>query len=370
MAQAARIVVQYNKEGPLEFVSVQLPDPSPHQVMVKVLATGLCQSQIYWMHQPRSAPMLFGHEGYGVVTDVGSAVQGIRAGDMVLVTWVPRQANDGRVPEVATVQLNDQRVARSPNVYTWADYCLADELYVRPISGQHHDPLMCIIGCAVITGAGSVISAAQTRQGESVAVFGVGGVGLSAVAAAKVIQAERIVAVDLDPRKLALAQKFGATDIVNSKQEDPAEAIMKMKPLRCGCHAGVDVAIDCVAIPQVTQQVIASLRPGRLGIERGGRAVLVGIPKQSMSIDPLDMLMKEKSLLGALGGSCRQEQIDEFIDWYRDGWLDLAALVTDRFHFEDIPAGAQALEAGLIEGRAIALVHDADDLPQSSSSKT
>lgn len=370
MTQAARIVVQHEKDGPLEFVSVELPDPSPHQVMVKVLATGLCQSQIFWMHQPRSAPMLFGHEGYGVVTDVGSAVQGVRSGDMVLVTWVPREDKNGRIPEIATVALNKDHTARSPNVYTWADYCVADELYVRPIQGRQHDPLMSIIGCAVITGAGSVISAAHAREGDSVAVFGVGGVGLSAVAAAKVMKADRIVAVDLDPRKLELAKKFGATDTVNSQEENPAEAIMKMKPLRCGCHAGVDVAIDCVAIPQVTQQVIASLRPGRLGIERGGRAVLVGIPKQTLSIDPVDMLMKEKTLLGALGGSCRQEKIDEFIDWYRDGWLDLAALVTDRFHFEDIPLGAQALEAGKIEGRAIALIHEADDLPRSGSSTT
>jgi Zn-dependent alcohol dehydrogenase len=369
MAQDARIVLQHDQNGPLEFVALQLPDPTPHQVMVKMLATGLCQSQIFWMHQPRSVPMLFGHEGYGVVTDVGSAVLGIRSGDPVLVTWVPRQAANGRLPEVATVTLNDGVQARSPNVYTWADYCVADELYVRPIPGGPHDPLMSIIGCAVITGAGSVISAAHTRKGESVAVFGVGGVGLSAVAAAKVIQAERIVAVDLDPRKLALAQRFGATDTVNSRQENPIDAILKMKPLRCGCHPGVDVAIDCVAIPQVTQQVMASLRPGRLGIERGGRAVLVGIPKQALSIDPLDMLMKEKSLLGALGGSCDQEQIDTFIDWYRDGRLDLGALVTDRYHFEDIPVGASALENGQIEGRAIALIHETDDLPRGSVSK-
>lgn len=364
MTQDARIVVQHDKDGPLEFISVQLPDPAPHQVLVKVLATGLCQSQIYWMHQARTAPMLFGHEGYGVVTQVGSAVHGIRAGDAVLVTWVPRQSKDGRLPEVATVALAPGQIARSPNVYTWADYCLADELYVRPIPGSQHDPLMSIIGCAVITGAGSVMSAAQVRAGESVAVFGVGGVGLSAVAAAKVLRAERVVAVDLDPRKLALARKFGATDTVNSLEENPADAILKMKPSRCGCHPGVDVAIDCVAIPQVTQQAIASLRAGRLGIERGGRAVLVGIPKQPLTLDPVDLLMKEKSLLGALGGSCGQERIDEFIDWYRDGVLDLSALVTDRYPFEDIPAAAQALANGRIEGRAIALVHEADDLPR------
>nr|CBA30069.1 hypothetical protein Csp_A15310 [Curvibacter putative symbiont of Hydra magnipapillata] len=340
----------------MEFVSVCLPDPKPNQVLVKVLATGLCQSQVYWMHQDRTAPMLFGHEGYGVVAEVGSSVKGLKAGDTVLVTWVPRQDKSGRTPEAATVSLTAELEARSPNVFTWANYCLADELYVRLIPGQKHDPLMSIIGCAVITGAGSVMNAAQTREGESVAVFGVGGVGLSAVAAAKVLRAERIVAIDLDPRKLMLAEKFGATVTVNSNVEVPSDVILSMKPLRCGCHPGVDVAIDCVAIPQVTQQAIASLRAGRLGIERGGRAVLVGIPKQPVTLDAIDMLMKEKRLIGSLGGSCRQEQLDDFIGWYHDGLLDLSALVTDRYSFENIPIGAQALEQGQIEGRAIALI--------------
>lgn len=357
MTTQARVVVQIAKDGPLEFVEAHLPDPGPHQVLIKVLATGLCQSQIYWMHQDRQAPVLFGHEGYGVAAGVGAEVRGIREGDAVLVTWVPRRDAGGRVPEVSTLEIAPGVVACAPNVYTWADHCLADELYVRPIRGSTHDPLMSIVGCAVITGAGSVLSAAGTRKGESVAVFGVGGVGLSAVAAARVAGAERIVAVDVDAGKLQLARRFGATDSVDSRVEDPADAIMRLTPGRCGCHPGVDVAIDCVAIPEVTSQAIASLRRGRLGIERGGRAVLVGIPKKPLMIDAVDMLMKEKTILGALGGSCRQEQIDDFIDWYRDGLLDLAALVTDRYRFEEIPVAAEALARGQIEGRAIALMN-------------
>ena len=355
MSTQARIVVQVDKDGPLEFVEVRLPAPGPHQVLVRILATGLCQSQIHWMHQDRQAPMLFGHEGYGVVAEAGPEVRGVKAGDPVLITWVPREDPGGRAPEVSTVRMSDDVVARAPNVYTWADHCVADELYVRPIRGTH-DPLMSIVGCAVITGAGSVLNAGAVRSGESVAVFGAGGVGLSAVAAARVSGAGRIVAVDVDAAKLRLAQRFGATDTVDSREEDPAGSILRLGPSRCGCHPGVDLAIDCVAIPEVTAQAIASLRPGRLGIERGGRAVLVGIPKTTMTLDTTDMLMKQKSLLGALAGSCRQEQIDDFLDWYRDGVLDLAALVTDRCRFEDIPAAAESLARGRIEGRAIALV--------------
>ncbi|MEZ5651287.1 MAG: zinc-binding dehydrogenase [Burkholderiaceae bacterium] len=355
MSTNANIVVQFEKDGELRFAEIRLGDPGPHQVIVKMLATGLCQSQIYWMHRERTDPVLFGHEGYGVATGVGSDVSGIREGDPVLVTWIPRRDPSGRQAQVATAEVSPGVIGRSPNVYTWADHCMVDELYVRPIRGPAHDPLMSIIGCAVITGAGAVLNAAETRKGESVAVFGVGGVGLSAVAAARVAGAERIVAVDLDDDKLALARRFGATDGINSRHGDPAGAILRLGPVRCGCHPGVDVAIDCVAIPEVTLQALASLRQGRLGIERGGRCMVVGIPKQPFAVDTADLMMKEKSLVGVLGGSAPQERIDDFIDWYRDGVLDLEALVTDRFRFDQIPAAADALARGQIVGRAIAI---------------
>lgn len=356
MRTDARVVVQTDKDGPLSIVEARVPDPGPHEVKVRILATGLCQSQIWWMHNERQAPVLFGHEGWGIAMAVGASVTGIAEGDPVLVTWVPRQAPDGRAPAAAALELASGVVARSPNVYTWADHCLVDALYVKSIRGRPADPLLSIVGCAVITGAGSVIGAGAMRRGESVAVFGVGGVGLSAVAAARVAGAERIVAVDVDDGKLALARRFGATDTVDSRREPPSDAILRLGPLRCGCHPGVDVAIDCVAIPEVTRQAVASLRAGRLGIERGGRCVLVGIPKQPLELDPVDLLMKEKSLAGALAGSCAQERIDDFLDWYRDGLLDLSALVTDRYRFDQIPEGAAALAAGRITGRAIAIV--------------
>jgi S-(hydroxymethyl)glutathione dehydrogenase/alcohol dehydrogenase len=349
------VVLQHQQDGPLEFADVQLPDPHGHQVMVRVLATGLCQSQIHWMHQPRQAPMLFGHEGYGVVAAVGPEVVGLREGDYVLVTWVPRRPPDGRLPEVATLELPNGVVARSPNVYTWSDYCVVDDLYVKPITGNH-GPLMSVIGCAVITGAGAVMDAAQTHPGESVAVFGAGGVGLSAVVAAKVAGAQRIVAVDIDDSKLEFARQFGATDGINSSVHNPAQTIMRWGPLRCGCQPGVDVAIDCVAIPEVTTQALDTLRAGRLGAERGGRCAVVGIPKKPVGIDTADMMRKQKSLLGVLGGSARQERIDEFIDWARDGILDLETLITDRWRFEEIPLAAEALELGRVKGRAIALM--------------
>lgn len=351
----ARILIQRDQHGPLEFADVSLPDPGPHQVLVKIQATGLCQSQIYWMHQARKAPVLFGHEGYGVATKVGAGVSGIREGDPVLVTWIPREDASGRLPEAATLELPDGSVARAPNCYTWADHALLDCLYVKPIHHRRHDPLYAVIGCAVMTGAGAVIHSAGLQKGQSVAIYGVGGVGLSAVAAARVAGASRIIAVDLDDQKLELARNFGATDGINSRRDDPATKIHELLPGHCGC-SGTDFALDVVGLPSTTRQALASVRSGRLGVHRGGHCVVVGVPKEPVAIDTLDMMFKEKTLSGSLGGSSLQAHIDDYIDWCQDGHLDLEALITHRCSFDEIIDSARALEQGLIAGRAIALI--------------
>lgn len=356
MPQEARIVVQNQKDGPLEIRELVLPDPGSTQVLVKMIASGVCQSQIFWMHQPRQNPVLFGHEGYGVVTGVGKSVTGIREGDYVLVTWVPRPAHDGRPVEVSTVALSDTVIARAPNVYTWADYTLVDELYVRTLGLRNHNELVSVVGCAVITGAGAVLNAARVNKENSVAVFGAGGVGLSAIAAARIVGAERIVGVDIASSKLDLARRFGATDVIDATREDPVAAIHKLLPGDCGCCSGVDFAFDCVGFSKTTTQALDSTRAGRLGVERGGTCVVVGVPKTPLEVDAFGLMMKEKTILGTVAGSCRQEHIDLFLDWYRDGLFDLEALVTDRYRFEDIAIAADDLSNGRVDGRAIVLM--------------
>lgn len=356
MPKPARIVVQDQKDGPLEIREVVLPDPCPSQVMVRIIASGVCQSQLFWMHEPRQNPVLFGHEGYGVAARVGRDVKGIREGDYVMVTWLPRPGAGGRSAEVSTVVLSGDVVARAPNVYTWADYTLVDELYVKPLHERKHDELVSVIGCAVITGAGAVLNAAPVKEGDRVAVFGAGGVGLCAIAAAKAAGAGSVVAVDIAESKLDLARRFGATDAINSKLDDPVAGIHKLLAGRCGCCSGADISLDCVGLAETTTQALDSTRSGRLGIERGGTCVVVGVPKAKLELDAFGLMMKEKTLLGTVAGSCRQEHIDLFLDWYQDGILDLSALVTDRYRFDDIAMAADALGKGRVDGRAIVLM--------------
>jgi Zn-dependent alcohol dehydrogenase len=192
---------------------VDLPDPGPNQVVVRQFASGICQTQLHQMHSPRSQAMVLGHESTGVVLASGREVTHVREGDRVMVTWVPRCPEVlGRRADVARTELADGSVALSSRVFTWADHTIVDEQFVVALPPDVPTDVTSVIGCAVMTGAGAVHHTAGVGRGESVAVFGVGGVGLCAVAAAKVAGADPIIAVDLGDDKLEMASRFGATD--------------------------------------------------------------------------------------------------------------------------------------------------------------
>ena len=211
MGTPSRVVVLPPDTNTLRIEEIDLPDPGPTQVVVKQYASGVCHSQLHQMHRPRKSPVILGHESTGVVTKVGTAVQHVREGDLVLVTWVPRNAGVAdSLPLRATLDVSDG-VANSENVFTWADNTLCDQQYVVKVDPHIKKDVTAIIGCAVMTGAGAVINTANVQPGQSVAIFGVGGVGLSAVVGAKMAGADPIIAVDLDPTKLEFAKRFGAT---------------------------------------------------------------------------------------------------------------------------------------------------------------
>ena len=180
MTVSARIVVQPQEPAPLQIIELDLPAPGPHQVVVKQYASGVCHSQLHQMHNPRQNPIVLGHESTGEVLSVGSEVRHVAPGDTVMVTWVPRDAaNTDRAPSPAAISLPDGSVARSQNVFTWADTTIADEQYVVKVDANIKRDVTSIIGCAVMTGAGAVENTAKVQAGESVVIFGVGGVGLS-----------------------------------------------------------------------------------------------------------------------------------------------------------------------------------------------
>ena len=360
MTTHARVVVLPQRQAPLEIQEVDLPDPGPTQVVVKQYASGVCHSQLHQMHRPRRGPVLLGHESTGVVIAKGAAVAHVEEGDTALVTWVPRDAANARTtPARATLEIAGGN-AVSQNVFTWADHTIADEQFVVKASADIARDVTAIIGCAVMTGAGAVVNTAEVQRGSSVAIFGVGGVGLSAVVGAKMRGADPIIAVDLDDAKLDFAKRFGATHGINASQVDAVEAIHAMtgKPGQTAIGGqpvtGVDYAFDCIGLKVTMEQIVPACRPGHFGVCRGGTAVLVGVPSTTVELNAGEMLGTEKQFCGSIGGSCSPDRdFPMFLDWHAEGHLDLESLVTERYPLEQINEATTALEEGRIAGRAI-----------------
>ncbi len=362
MPTLARVVVVPGEAGPLQIHEIKLPDPGPNQVVVKQFASGICHSQLHQMHRPRGGvAQVLGHESTGIVIAKGKDVTNVKEGDTVMVTWVPRDGeNSYRRPDTVSLDLNGGGTVRTAGVFTWADNTIADEQYVVKVPANIKKDVTSIIGCAVMTGAGAVYHTAAVKKGQSVAVFGVGGVGLSAIAAAAVVEASPIIAVDLDEKKLAFARKFGATHTVNAAEVDAVEAV---RALTQGADeydmlgarvAGADFAFDCIGVRKTMEQILPAVRPGVLGRSTGGTAVLVGVPGTPVELDARDLLINEKKYIGSIGGSCRPDRdFPMFLRWYDEGDLDLDALVTARYTIDQINESTGDLEHGKIFGRAI-----------------
>lgn len=360
MPTPARVVVCPGEPGPLRIDEIDLPDPGPYHVVVKQYASGICHSQLHQMHNRRPGfPQVLGHESTGVVIAKGSKVNHVQEGDMVFVTWVPRDAArmDRRLDN-PVLTLADG--SKAQGVFTWADTTIADEQFVVKVPPDTKRDVTAIIGCAVMTGSGAVYHTARVQKGQSVAVFGVGGVGLSAIAAAKAVGADPIIAVDLDEAKLGFAKQFGATEGVNASEGDPVAKIKDLTKredefdMRGNPVAGVDFAFDCIGVRVTMEQILPAVRPGVLGKSTGGTAVLVGVPQTPVEIQAIDLLINEKKYIGSIGGSCRPDRdFPMFLRWYREGLLDLDALVTARYRLDDINQATADLEQGKIFGRAI-----------------
>jgi Zn-dependent alcohol dehydrogenase len=360
MGTTAKVVVLPQEEGPLRIEEIELPAPGPHQVVVRQFASGICHSQLHQMHSPRSAPAVLGHESTGVVTAIGSAVTEVAEGDRVMVTWISRRPLYGRTTESAELKLTDGSVAVAQGVFTWADTTICDEMFVVPLPDGVPTDVTAIVGCAVMTGSGAVARTAEVKAGQSVAVFGVGGVGLSAIAAAAAVGADPIIAVDLDPSKLDMAKAFGATHGIDASKTDAVEAIRQLtsrpgEPATAVRPAGgVDYAFDCIGVKATMEQLVPAVRFGVFGASRGGVAVLVGVPTSNFEMDARQILLGEKTFRGSIGGSCIPERdFPMFLRWYEQKKLDLDALVTRRYSIEQINEATTALQEGQILGRAI-----------------
>lgn len=350
MKSTAAIHVEHGK--PLVVDEIELPPPRADQVRVKLYSSGVCHSQLHQMHNPEmQTPMLLGHEGTGVVTDVGSDIDHVKEGDLAIVTWVPKDPIRGRVsPEPSGATYHEEPLTGA--TYTWGNDAQVWGNYVIKIDDDNPKDLSSIVGCAVLTGAGAVLNTARVRPGDSVAIYGVGGVGTSALIMAKILQAYPIIAVDIQDSKLEYAMEMGATHTVNASTTDPIEAISEIT------GGGADYAFDAIGLQLTSEQILPSVRGGGPGADNhGGMAVLIGMPAKQMTVDPGQFMYHQKRYRGSLGATYPERDFEQFLRWHREGKFPLDKLVTRRYGLEQINQACDDLQAGEILGRAI-LVYD------------
>jgi len=360
MSTKGRAAIYVEAKKPLVVDEVAFGDPGADQVLVKLFASGVCHSQLHTMQRParkgQSLPALLGHESTGIVVAKGRDVRHVKEGDHVITTWVDRDSATTNQPMVAHA-LNDRAQYNADwkgkavmhSAATWAEYAIAQERVLVPMPKDLPTDVTSIIGCAVMTGAGAIVNTLQVRPGQSVAVFGAGGIGLCAISAAAVVDAYPMIAVDINQDKLEFARRMGASHAINAKDCDAVEAIKELT------GGGVDYAIDAIGLPLTQEQILRSVRPGFSGLNQGGTALLVGItPPGAKALLDTSLFIGNRSFKRTSGGDCKPDRdFPTFLRWFRDGKMKLNELITNRYKLEQINEAVDDLHHGRILGRGI-----------------
>ena len=343
---------------PLVVEELEQSPPQAGEVLCRIGAAGVCASDHHVMHGTAVVPLpcVLGHEGAGTIEAVGPGVTSVRPGDRCILSFVSscgrcRQCRSGS-PQLCdthaltgarqfdgTTRLRDAHgveVFQMSKIGVFSDYIIAPELACFPIPDEVPMEVAALMGCSIPTGYGTVINAPGVRPGMTVAVFGVGGVGLNAVQAARILHASRVIAVDIAESKLEFATRFGATDRVDAGATDPVEAIRDLT------GGGVDFAFDTFGSPITTRQAVDSL--GKNGV-----AVIAGLAalEETAEINLVELVRMQKRIAGAYyGNASPHESFRTVVDLYLRGDLLGDELVQRRYPLEQINEGFAALERG------------------------
>ena len=361
-----RAAVLHSTPGRLVIEQIEVDDPAPGEVLVRTVAAGLCHSDLHLMDgsMPYPTPLVLGHESAGVIEAVGTGVSSVAPGDHVitcpsvfcgsceyclagrpsLCDGIGTDRAEGAPPRLT---LGGAPCGQFANLGSFSERMLVHEHAVVRIRDDMPLDRAALIGCGVTTGVGAVFRTAQVEAGSTVAVIGCGGVGLNCVQGAVLAGASRVIAVDTNPFKLALARTFGATDVVDASASDPVEAVRALFPAaqRPGAlHpavGGVDYSFEAIGKKQTAEQAFAMIR-------KGGTATIVGVIAPGVDLElPGIEFLREKRIQGSLMGSNRfRFDMPRYVDLYFDGRLKLDELVSARIGLADINEGFAAMTRG------------------------
>jgi alcohol dehydrogenase len=356
----------YASSRPLALEELELAAPGPGEVLVEIAAAGLCHSDLSVINgtRPWPIPLVLGHEAAGIVRETGAGVSDLKAGNHVVFSFLPvcgrctncvsgrgwlceRGVLANRAGTLLTgacrFQLNGRTLHHHLGVSGFSQFTVAARESLVKIDPEVPLEIGVLFGCAVMTGVGAVVNTAKISPGMSVAVFGLGGVGLAAILGARVAGASPIIAVDRLAPKLDLARQCGATHVVDASQTDPVIAVRELT------NGGAETAIEAVGNEQVIAQAYAATR-------RGGKTVAIGLPHPSkqLTIPAVSLIAEERQLLGCYMGSCvPQRDIPRFINLYRAGLLPVHLLKSREIRLDQVNEAFDALDRGEVARQVI-----------------
>ena len=358
-----RAAIAFEADKPLEIATVQLDGPRAGEVLVEIKATGLCHTDEFTRSgaDPEGIfPAILGHEGAGVVVDVGPDVRHLKKGDHVIPLYtaecreceyclnpktnlcqkVRATQGQGLMPDgTSRFSLDGKPIFHYMGCSTFSNYTVLPEISLAKIRPDAPFDKVCYIGCGVTTGIGAVIYTAKVEPGSTVAVFGLGGIGLNVIQGAKMVGADRIIGVDLNEDKVALARKFGMTDFVNPDKVGRDKVVQAITDLTNG---GVDYSFECIGNVHTMRQALECAHKG------WGESVIIGVAPAGAEIAtrPFQLVTGRVWRGSAFGGARGRTDVPKIVDWYMDGKINIDDLITHTMPLEDINKGFDLMHAG------------------------
>ena len=345
----------------LSIETVRLEGPRASEVLVEIMATGICHTDAFTLSggDPEGIfPAILGHEGAGVVREVGADVTSLAVGDHVIPLYTPEcrackfclsgktnlcgaireTQGQGLMPDGSSrFSLGGQPIYHYMGTSTFANFTVVPEIALAKIRADAPFDKVCYIGCGVTTGIGAVMNTAKVEAGARVAVFGLGGIGLNVIQGARLAGAERIIGIDLNNGRKSLAERFGMTDFVNPTEvHDTVQAIVDMT------DGGVDYSFECIGNVNVMRQALECCHKG------WGESIIIGVAGagQEIATRPFQLVTGRVWKGTAFGGAKGRSDVPQIVDWYMDGKINIDDLITHRLSLEDINQGFELMHAG------------------------
>lgn len=356
-----RAAVAYRADAPLEISNVQLEGPRTGEVLVEVHATGVCHTDAFTLSgsDPEGLfPSILGHEGAGVVVDVGPGVQSVAVGDHVIPLYTPecRQCKfcqsgktnlcqairetqgQGVMPDGSSrFSVEGETLFHYMGTSTFSNYTVLPEISVAKIREDAPFDKVCYIGCGVTTGLGAVMNTAKVEPGANVAVFGLGGIGLNVIQGARIVGADRIIGIDINASKKQLAQKFGMTDFINA--EESSDVVAEIVDMTDG---GADYSFECIGNVDVMRQALECCHKG------WGESVIIGVAGagHEISTRPFQLVTGRVWRGTAFGGAKGRTDVPKIVDWYMSGKINIDDLITHTMPLSDINIAFDLMHGG------------------------